>query len=84
MTSAWLRVVAPLAGLIFIVLVTQAALPVLASSPEDGSFIGAMVVLAIAYAINLGILVHALRRRRDGGQDELVAAVGGEPPQTPA
>ncbi len=83
-TSAWLRVVAPLAGLIFIVLVTQAALPVLASSPEDGSFIGAMVVLAIAYAINLGILVHALRRRRDGGQDELVAAVGGEPPQTPA
>ena len=83
-TSAWLRVVAPLAGLIFIVLVTQAVLPALASSPEDGSLIGAMVVLAIAYAINLGILVHALRRRRDGGQAGPVAAVGGEPPQTPA
>ena len=83
-TSAWLRVVAPLAGLIFIVPMTQAVLPVLASLPENGSSIGAMVVLAIAYAINLGILVHALQRRRHGGQDELAAVVEGEPPQTPA
>ena len=83
-TSAWLRVVAPLAGLIFIVPMTQAVLPVLASLPENGSSIGAMVVLAIAYAINLGILVHALQRRRHEGQAGPVAAVGGEPPQTPA
>ena len=82
-TSAWLRVVAPLAGLIFIVPMTQAVLPVLASLPENGSSIGAMVVLAIAYAINLGILVHALQRRRHGGQDELAAVVEGEPPTPP-
>ena len=63
-TSAWLRVVAPLAGLIFIVPMTQAVLPVLASLPENGSSIGAMVVLAIAYAINMGILVHAVRMLR--------------------
>ena len=56
----------------------------LASLPENGSSIGAMVVLAIAYAINLGILVHALQRRRHEGQAGPVAAVGGEPPHTPA
>ncbi len=77
-TSAWLRVVAPLAGLMFIVPMTQAVLPVLASLPENGSSIGAMVVLAIAYAINMGILVHAVRKLRfEAGAEPASPSEGG-------
>ena len=82
-TAAWLRIGAPLTGLVIVVMRTQAHLPLFALRPTgDTNF--AMVALALGYAINLGILVHALRRRRDEGQDEPVAAAEDEPPQTPA
>ena len=83
--SAWLRVVAPLAGLVFIVAFTQGVLPTLASSPEDGSSIGVMAILALAYAINLAILVQGARKLRPGpGAEQPPNPLEGEPPQTPA
>ena len=83
--SAWLRVVAPLAGLVFIVGLTQGSLPALASSPEKGSSIGAMAILALAYAINLAILVQGARKLRPGpGAEQPPNPLEGEPPQTPA
>ena len=83
-TAAWLRVGAPLTALVAIVFVTQVFLPALAFRPGASSSVTAMVMLALAYTIDLWILVRAMRRRRDEGQDETVAAAGGEPPQTPA
>ena len=83
-TAAWLRVGAPLTALVAIVFVTQVFLPALAFRPGASSSVTAMVMLALAYTIDLWILVRALRRRQDEGQDEPVAAAGGEPPQTPA
>ena len=83
--SAWLRVVAPLAGLVFIVAFTQGVLPTLASSPEDGSSIGVMAILALAYAINLAILVQGARKLRPGpGAEQPPNPLEGEPPHTPA
>ena len=63
-TAAWLRVGAPLTALVAIVFVTQVFLPALAFRPGASSSVTAMVMLALAYTIDLWILVRALRSGR--------------------